>query len=60
MAISGSARARDARFGKPNVTRAVAAAYKALKRSYGEEPPAAVEDLFAVASAIRDQAREAD
>ena len=46
-------------FGKPNLTRAGAAAYKALKRSYGEDAPALVEDLYAVVSAMQDEARTA-
>ncbi len=47
-------------FGKPHVARAGVAAYKALKRSYGENAPAVAGDLIAVTNVMRDQARKAD
>jgi hypothetical protein len=43
-------------FGTPNLTRAGAAAYKALQRAYGEDAPAVADDLVALATAMRDQA----
>ena len=46
-------------FGKPNVTRAGAAAYKALERSYGDDAPSVTDDLLALVGAMRDQAAKA-
>jgi hypothetical protein len=43
--------------GKPNLARAGGAAYRALQRSYGEGAPAVVEDLLALVTAMRDEAR---
>lgn len=42
------------------VARAGAAAYKALERSYRDDAPALGDDLFAFASAMRDQTRKAE
>jgi hypothetical protein len=42
--------------GKPNVTRAAAAAYKALEYSYGEDAPAIANDLLAFVTAMRGEA----
>jgi hypothetical protein len=42
--------------GKPNIARAGAAAYRALERSYGEQAPGVVDELLALATAMRDAA----
>jgi hypothetical protein len=45
--------------GKPNLDRAGVAAYKALQGSYGEDAPTVVDDLLALATAMRDEAMKA-